>query len=53
MSDVKELVPEFFYLPEMFKNVNNIDFGSTQSGEKVVYRPYFRFRGQSPQKISS
>ena len=24
MSDVKELVPEFFYLPEMFKNVNNI-----------------------------
>lgn len=35
MSDVKELVPEFFYLPEMFKNVNNIDFGSTQSGEKV------------------
>ena len=35
MSDVKELVPEFFYLPEMFKNVNNIDFGVTQSGEKV------------------
>jgi len=35
MSDVKELIPEFFYLPEMFKNVNNIDFGVTQSGEKV------------------
>lgn len=35
MSDVKELVPEFFYLPEMFKNVNNIEFGVTQSGDKV------------------
>ena len=22
MSDVKELIPEFFYLPEMFQNVN-------------------------------
>ena len=35
MSDVKELIPEFFYLPEMFKNVNNIDFGVNQKGEKV------------------
>lgn len=35
MSDVKELVPEFFYMPEMFKNVNNINFGVTQNDEKV------------------
>lgn len=26
-SDVKELIPEFFYLPEIFKNTANIDFG--------------------------
>eukprot|EP00850_Spirogloea_muscicola_P006613 SM000031S11622 [mRNA] locus=s31:702958:718064:- [translate_table: standard] len=35
MSDVKELVPECFYLPEMFGNVNNIDLGTTQKGDKL------------------
>ncbi|CAH9123804.1 unnamed protein product [Cuscuta epithymum] len=35
MSDVKELVPELFYLPEVFTNDNSIDFGSTQLGEKL------------------
>ncbi|KAI8545261.1 hypothetical protein RHMOL_Rhmol07G0027700 [Rhododendron molle] len=35
MSDVKELVPELFYLPEMFTNENSIDFGTTQLGEKL------------------
>jgi hypothetical protein len=32
MADVKELIPEFFYLPEMFENANNFDFGTKQSG---------------------
>lgn len=32
MADVKELIPEFFYLPEMFQNTNNFDLGSKQSG---------------------
>ena len=27
MADVKELIPEFFYLPEMFLNSNNFDLG--------------------------
>ena len=27
MGDVRELVPEFFYLPELFLNINNLDFG--------------------------
>ena len=27
MADVKELVPEFFYLPEMFENSNHFEFG--------------------------
>ncbi|KAL8128509.1 hypothetical protein V2J09_017664 [Rumex salicifolius] len=35
MSDVKELVPELFYLPETLTNENAIDFGTTQLGEKL------------------
>ncbi|XVF79928.1 hypothetical protein PTKIN_Ptkin15bG0029600 [Pterospermum kingtungense] len=35
MSDVKELVPELFYLPEMLTNENLIDFGTTQLGGKL------------------
>lgn len=34
-SDVKELIPEFFYLPEMFINLNKFNMGSTQD-EHVV-----------------
>ncbi len=29
MADVKELVPEFFYLPEFLVNANNFDLGKT------------------------
>ncbi|XP_044743172.1 WD repeat and FYVE domain-containing protein 3 isoform X2 [Chrysoperla carnea] len=32
MADVKELIPEFFYLPEFLCNSNNFDLGSKQSG---------------------
>uniref|UniRef100_A0A5B7ADS9 BEACH domain-containing protein C2 n=1 Tax=Davidia involucrata TaxID=16924 RepID=A0A5B7ADS9_DAVIN len=35
MSDVKELVPELFYLPEILTNESSIDFGTTQLGEKL------------------
>ncbi|CAO2834959.1 unnamed protein product [Amaranthus hypochondriacus] len=35
MSDVKELVPELFYLPETLTNENSIDFGTTQLGQKL------------------
>ncbi|GLU00510.1 hypothetical protein SLE2022_178740 [Rubroshorea leprosula] len=35
MSDVKELVPELFYLPEILTNENSIDFGTTQLGGKI------------------
>ncbi|KAH6597010.1 hypothetical protein BASA50_004768 [Batrachochytrium salamandrivorans] len=34
-SDVKELIPEFFYLPEFLRNENNFDLGVTQVGERV------------------
>ncbi|GMI75866.1 Beach-Domain Homolog C2 [Hibiscus trionum] len=35
MNDVKELVPELFYLPEMLTDENSIDFGTTKSGGKL------------------
>ncbi|KAI3773056.1 hypothetical protein L6452_04254 [Arctium lappa] len=34
-SDVKELVPEFFYLPEFLENRFDLDLGEKQSGEKI------------------
>jgi hypothetical protein len=34
-SDVKELTPEWFYLPEMFVNNNRLDLGLKQSGVRV------------------
>ncbi|XP_061972968.1 protein SPIRRIG-like [Populus nigra] len=34
-SDVKELIPEFFYMPEFLENMFNLDLGEKQSGEKV------------------
>ncbi|KAL2535697.1 Beige/BEACH domain [Forsythia ovata] len=34
-SDVKELIPEFFYMPEFLENRFNLDLGEKQSGEKV------------------
>ncbi|XP_064419150.1 WD repeat- and FYVE domain-containing protein 4 [Latimeria chalumnae] len=32
MSDVRELIPEFFYLPEFLINYNNFEFGCMQDG---------------------
>ena len=29
--DVKELIPEFFYLPDFLRNVNNLDLGIKQN----------------------
>ena len=34
-SDVRELIPEFFYLPEMFININDLDMGIKSNGVKV------------------
>ncbi|XP_028916530.1 WD repeat- and FYVE domain-containing protein 4 isoform X1 [Ornithorhynchus anatinus] len=32
MSDVRELTPEFFYLPEFLTNCNEVEFGRMQDG---------------------
>ncbi|EPX74038.1 beige protein [Schizosaccharomyces octosporus yFS286] len=36
MADVRELIPEFFYLSEMFVNGNGFDFGSRQNETKPI-----------------
>ncbi|XP_061693071.1 lysosomal-trafficking regulator isoform X3 [Syngnathoides biaculeatus] len=35
MTDVKELIPEFFYLPEFLVNREGFDFGVRQNSERV------------------
>uniref|UniRef100_A0A3P9KU26 Neurobeachin n=1 Tax=Oryzias latipes TaxID=8090 RepID=A0A3P9KU26_ORYLA len=34
-SDVKELIPEFYYLPEMFVNSSNYNLGMREDGSKI------------------
>ena len=34
-TDVRELIPEFFYLPEMFLNINDLNLGVEENGNKV------------------
>lgn len=35
MADLKELIPEFFYLPEFLLNSNRYDFGCKQNGVRL------------------
>jgi WD40 repeat protein len=35
-TDVRELIPEFFYLPEMFLNINDINLGKLEN-DSLVY----------------
>ncbi|KAI8930272.1 hypothetical protein BC831DRAFT_502404 [Entophlyctis helioformis] len=34
-TDVRELIPEFFYLPEFLRNHNKFEFGVKQTGEVI------------------
>ncbi|KAK4187265.1 beige protein 1 [Podospora australis] len=34
-SDIRELIPEFFYLPDFLTNINGYNFGERQGGRKV------------------
>ncbi|CAG8565922.1 9988_t:CDS:2, partial [Scutellospora calospora] len=36
MSDVRELIPEFFYLPEFLENANKFNFGVKQGTGEVI-----------------
>ncbi len=35
MADVRELIPEFFYLPDFLENRNRFDIGTKQNGEAL------------------
>lgn len=35
LQDVRELIPEFFYLPDFLENKNSFDFGVKQDGSTV------------------
>jgi hypothetical protein len=35
LSDVKELIPEFFYFPEFLTNIHGLNFGQRQTGQLV------------------
>lgn len=35
MADIKELIPEFFYLPEFLVNENKYDLGLKQNGQRL------------------
>ena len=35
-SDVKELIPEFYYMPDFLENRNDLDLGVTVNGNKRV-----------------
>lgn len=37
MADVKELIPEFFYLPEFLVNSNHFDLGKYQFFSDIYY----------------
>jgi hypothetical protein len=46
-SDVKELIPEFYYLPTFLENHNNLILGRTQDGmqvSSVVLPPWGQWR---------
>ncbi len=34
-TDVRELIPEFYYLPDFLTNLNSVDFGEKQTGERI------------------
>lgn len=34
-TDFKEAIPEFYYLPEVLKNLQHFDFGKRQNGVRV------------------
>ncbi|KAG4304113.1 hypothetical protein PORY_002477 [Pneumocystis oryctolagi] len=36
MADVRELIPEFFYLPEFLVNSNNYNFGIKQENNEII-----------------
>jgi len=52
-SDVRELIPEFFYLPEMYLNKNHCNFGTKQDGVTVSDVELPKWASNNPYKFVS
>ena len=39
-TDIRELIPEFYYLPEMFLNINNLNLGFDDKINDVILPPW-------------
>lgn len=50
-SDVKELIPELFYLPEMLINANKYQMGSTEEGVAASDVVLPRWANNSPEEF--
>ncbi|XP_069997726.1 lysosomal-trafficking regulator isoform X2 [Penaeus vannamei] len=50
-TDFKELIPEFFFLPEIFLNSEGFNFGVRQSGERVHHVHLPPWSGDDPRRF--
>ena len=48
-NDVKELIPEFFFMPELLVNLNEFDFGHLQLSEEKVDNVHLPPWAESPE----
>ncbi len=48
VSDVREMIPEFYYLPELLINLERLHFGLTQGGEQVNHVELPPWAGTNP-----
>jgi len=51
LQDVRELIPEFFYLPDFLVNSNMFDFGTTQLGKTVHDSTLPRWAKNDPKRF--
>lgn len=52
-GDCRELIPEAFFLPDMFMNKRDIGFGSTQEGKRVHHVDLPPWSNKNPYKFVS
>jgi len=50
-QDVRELIPEFFYLAEFLKNTNGFDYGMTQTGRTIHDATLPKWAKGSPERF--
>ena len=51
LTDVKELIPEMYYFPDMLRNTNRAKFGKTQTHEEIDNVLLPRWANESPEQF--